>query len=353
MVKKVVVKAVGGFEQLQLTARASPCFRCPQVEKDGPPPEPLPDQVTVEVKACALNFYDIYIRQGLSPDTQPPCTLGLECAGVVVAVGEEVDTVKPGDHVAVHCPKGGACAEMITVGVDSVLVVPPEMSFDVAASFTVTYLTAYFTVFHMGGLREGGSVLIHSAAGGVGWAATQLAKTVPQVTVFGTASQHKHQAIKDNGVDFPIHYDQDYETEVLKQRPQGVSLVLDNLSGTDFTKSQNLLEPLGKVVLIGARSMVGKEQRNLWQVFKVWWDTKNVTPYSLVMNNHSIAGFNLNELRNKDPANFNRGWKKILEMITAKKLQPRIDSVWKFENIIEASKQISERKNIGKVIIKP
>ena len=54
---------------------------------------------------------------------------------------------------------------MITVGVDSVLVVPPNMSFDVAASFTVTYLTAYFTVFHMGGLREGGSVLIHSAAG--------------------------------------------------------------------------------------------------------------------------------------------------------------------------------------------
>lgn len=67
--------------------------------------------------------------------------------------------------MAVHCPKGGACAEMITVGVDSVLVVPSHMSFEMAASFTVTYLTAYFTVVHMGGLREGGSVLIHSAAG--------------------------------------------------------------------------------------------------------------------------------------------------------------------------------------------
>lgn len=64
------------------------------MEEEGLPPEPLQDQVTVEVKACALNFYDIYIRQGLSPDTQPPCTLGLECAGVVTAVGDEVDTVK-------------------------------------------------------------------------------------------------------------------------------------------------------------------------------------------------------------------------------------------------------------------
>ncbi|MPC84144.1 Synaptic vesicle membrane protein VAT-1 [Portunus trituberculatus] len=190
-------------------------------------------------------------------------------------------------------------------------------------------------------------------AGGVGWAATQLAKTVPRVTVFGTASQHKHQTIKENGVDFPIHYEQDYEIEILRQRPQGVSLVLDNLSGTDFTKSQNLLEPLGKVVLIGARSMVGKEHRSLWQVFKVWWDTKNVTPYSLVMNNHGIAGFNLNELRNKDPAEFTQGWKIILEMITTKKIQPKIDSVWKFDDIVEASRQITERKNIGKVIIKP
>ena len=64
------------------------------MEEDVPPPEPLLDQVTVEVKACALNFYDIYIRQGLSPYSQPPCTLGLECAGVVTAVGKEVATVK-------------------------------------------------------------------------------------------------------------------------------------------------------------------------------------------------------------------------------------------------------------------
>lgn len=66
-----------------------------------------------------------------------------------------------------------------------------------------------------------------------------------------------------------------------------------------------------------------------------------------------VSGFNLHELRNNAPAEFARGWKEVLEMIVDGKLQPRIDSVWKFEDIVEASKQITERKNIGKVIIKP
>ncbi|KAG7162684.1 Synaptic vesicle membrane protein VAT-1-like 1 [Homarus americanus] len=297
-----------------------------QVE-DGPPLSvPSAKQVTVEVKACGLNFYDIYVRQGLNPITQPPCTLGLECAGVVAAVGVDVASVKVGNRVVVHCPQAGACAELITVTADSLLVIPDNLSFEVAASFTIS---------------------------GVGWAATQLAKTVPGVTVFGTASLQKHEAIKENGVDHPIHYDQDYHREVLEQRPRGVSIVLDNLGGTNFTISQDLLEPLGKVILIGARGMVGNEHRSLWRVLKTWWTTKNVSPYSLIMKNHAVAGFNLNELRSKDPATFRQGWEEILKMITSEELRPCIDSVWQFDQIIEASKQISERKNIGKVIICP
>ncbi|XP_042233337.1 synaptic vesicle membrane protein VAT-1 homolog isoform X2 [Homarus americanus] len=271
---------------------------------------------------------------------------------VVQAVGG-FDQLKVGNRVVVHCPQAGACAELITVTADSLLVIPDNLSFEVAASFTISYLTAYFSLFHLGGLRAGGAVLIHSAAGGVGWAATQLAKTVPGVTVFGTASLQKHEAIKENGVDHPIHYDQDYHREVLEQRPRGVSIVLDNLGGTNFTISQDLLEPLGKVILIGARGMVGNEHRSLWRVLKTWWTTKNVSPYSLIMKNHAVAGFNLNELRSKDPATFRQGWEEILKMITSEELRPCIDSVWQFDQIIEASKQISERKNIGKVIICP
>ncbi|XP_047491079.1 synaptic vesicle membrane protein VAT-1 homolog isoform X2 [Penaeus chinensis] len=340
MIRRVVVKAVGGLDQLE-------------VEEGPPPPPPSKGQVTVLVKACGLNFYDIYVRHGLNPEVQPPCTLGLECAGVISAVAEDVQSVKVGDHVAVHCPQAGACAQQITVDEESVIVVAKDISFEVAASFTITYQTAYFSLFHLGGLRPGGAVFIHSAAGGVGWAATQLAKTIPDVTVFGTASAHKHDAIQENGVDYAIHHDQDYEKEVLNVRPQGVSIVLDNLAGADFTRSQNLLEPLGKVVLIGAKGMIKGEHRSLWCVLKTWWNTKNVSPQSLIMKNHAVAGFHLSELRKKDPKAFRKGWIEVRDMITNGVLSPRIDSVWKFEEILEASKQISEWKNIGKVIVKP
>ncbi|XP_047491080.1 synaptic vesicle membrane protein VAT-1 homolog isoform X3 [Penaeus chinensis] len=302
MIRRVVVKAVGGLDQLE-------------VEEGPPPPPPSKGQVTVLVKACGLNFYDIYVRHGLNPEVQPPCTLGLECAGVISAVAEDVQSVKVGDHVAVHCPQAGACAQQITVDEESVIVVAKDISFEVAASFTITYQTAYFSLFHLGGLRPGGAVFIHSAAGGVGWAATQLAKTIPDVTVFGTASAHKHDAIQENGVDYAIHHDQ--------------------------------------VVLIGAKGMIKGEHRSLWCVLKTWWNTKNVSPQSLIMKNHAVAGFHLSELRKKDPKAFRKGWIEVRDMITNGVLSPRIDSVWKFEEILEASKQISEWKNIGKVIVKP
>ncbi|XP_069996541.1 synaptic vesicle membrane protein VAT-1 homolog [Penaeus vannamei] len=340
MIRRVVAKGVGGLEQLE-------------VEEGPAPAPPLKGQVTVLVKACGLNFYDIYVRHGLNPEIQPPCTLGLECAGVISAVAEDVQSVKVGDHVAVHCPQAGACTQQITVDEESVIVVPRDISFEVAASFTIAYQTAYFSLFHLGGLRPGGAVFIHSAAGGVGWAATQLAKTIPNVTVFGTASAHKHEAMQENGVDYAIHHGQDYEREILKVRPQGVSIVLDSLAGAEFTRSQNLLEPLGKVVLIGAKGMIEGEHRSLWCILKTWWNTKNVSPQSLIMKNHAVAGFHLTELRKRDSKAFRKGWMEVRDMIADGVLRPRIDSVWKFEEIVEASKQISERKNIGKVIIKP
>ncbi|ROT69606.1 Synaptic vesicle membrane protein VAT-1-like protein [Penaeus vannamei] len=159
--------------------------------------------------------------------------------------------------------------------------------------------------------------------------------------------------MQENGVDYAIHHGQDYEREILKVRPQGVSIVLDSLAGAEFTRSQNLLEPLGKVVLIGAKGMIEGEHRSLWCILKTWWNTKNVSPQSLIMKNHAVAGFHLTELRKRDPKAFRKGWMEVRDMIADGVLRPRIDSVWKFEEIVEASKQISERKNIGKVIIKP
>jgi len=101
------------------------------------------------------------------------------------------------------------------------------MTFDDAAGFLVNYLTAYQLLFRMANVREGDKVLISMAAGGVGVAATQLCKTIPNVTVFGTASASKHEKIKEFGVDYPIDYRaSDYVDQIKKISPEGTLKLL-------------------------------------------------------------------------------------------------------------------------------
>jgi NADPH:quinone reductase-like Zn-dependent oxidoreductase len=84
----------------------------------------------------------------------------------------------------------------------------------------------------------------------VGWAATQLARSVGPVTIFGTCSAGKHDAVQENGVTYPLNHDS-YDKELLKQSPDGVDIIIDNMAGSAFSKNQCLLKPLGRIVLIG------------------------------------------------------------------------------------------------------
>lgn len=92
----------------------------------------------------------------------------------------------------------------------------------------------------------------------MGWAATQLARSVGPVTIFGTCSPGKHDAVRDNGVTYPLNHDT-YDKELLKQSPDGVDIIIDNLAGSAFSRNQRLLKPLGRIVLIG-REMDPKRQ---------------------------------------------------------------------------------------------
>lgn len=129
---------------------------------------------------------------------------------------------------------------------------PEDMTFEDAAGLLVNYLTAYQIIFRLANIKEGDSVLIHMAAGGVGAAAIQLVKTIPNVTIFGTASASKHETIKEWGVDHPIDYTtNDYVEQVKKISPEGVDVVLDPLNGENAIKGFDLLKPLGRIVHYG------------------------------------------------------------------------------------------------------
>ncbi|XP_068605837.1 synaptic vesicle membrane protein VAT-1 homolog, partial [Brachionichthys hirsutus] len=247
--RALVLTGYGGYDKVKL-----------QVKKGKPALKA--GELLVRVKACGLNFADLMARQGLYDRLpSPPVTPGMECSGVVEAVGEEVTDRKVGDKVMV-LNRFGLWQEVAVAPASHTFLIPEGMSFEQAAAIPVNYITAFMMLFDFGNLRPNQSVLIHAAAGGVGIAATQLCKTVKDVTVFGTASASKHETISEGGVTHPIDYrTKDYVEEVRKISPKGLDVILDPLGGSDTHKAYNLLKPMGKLITYGAANMLAGQKK--------------------------------------------------------------------------------------------
>jgi NADPH:quinone reductase-like Zn-dependent oxidoreductase len=177
-VKAVVLTGTGGPEVLRVEQR--------------PDPSAGPGEVRIAVKAAGVNFADTMARVGLYPDApKPPCVLGYEVAGTVESVGDGVDSHAVGDRVVAGTRFGGQ-AELVVVPQEQALPLPERLSFEQGAAFPVNYGTAYAALIVMGALRAGDTALIHAAGGGVGIAATQIARNAGAARIFGTASPSKH-----------------------------------------------------------------------------------------------------------------------------------------------------------------
>ncbi|XP_042361291.1 synaptic vesicle membrane protein VAT-1 homolog [Plectropomus leopardus] len=336
--RALVLTGYGGYDKVKL-----------QVKKGKPALKA--GEVMVRVKACGLNFADLMARQGLYDRLpSPPVTPGMECSGVVEAVGEEVTDRKVGDKVMV-LNRFGLWQEVAVVPANHTFLIPDGMSFEEAAALPVNYITAYMMLFDFGNLRPNQSVLIHAAAGGVGIAATQLCKTVKDVTVFGTASASKHETITQGGVTHPIDYrTKDYVEEVRKISPKGMDIILDPLGGSDTHKAYNLLKPMGKLITYGAANMLAGQKKNLLAVAKNWYHQFSIHTLSLIQGNKSVCGFHLGYLDGEMEL-ISQAMNTILDLYKEGKVKPRIDSTWHLEQVGDAMRKMQERNNIGKVIL--
>ncbi len=207
-----------------------------------PDPIPGPGEVLIEVHAAGINFADLMARLGLYPDApKPPCVVGYEVAGTVAALGPGVDSgLEIGQRVVAPTRFGGY-AERAVTRADGVVGLPDELSFETGASIPISYSTAWEALIRAGNLHAGERVLIHAAAGGVGIAATQIAKRAG-AEVWGTASPAKHEAIRGFGVDHPVDYTRaGWERGVPK-----LDLVMDAIGGASFRRSYNLLRAGGR-----------------------------------------------------------------------------------------------------------
>ncbi|XP_075436275.1 synaptic vesicle membrane protein VAT-1 homolog [Ascaphus truei] len=338
--KCLVLSGHGGYDKVKL------------VHKKGAP-APKAGEVLVAVKACGLNFADLMARQGLYERLPSlPVSLGMECAGVVEALGEGVTDRQVGDKVMV-LNRFGLWQELVSVQTSHTFIMPEGMSFEEGAALLVNYITAYMILFDFGNLRPNQSVLVHMAAGGVGTAAVQLCKTVENVTIFGTASASKHETLKENGVSHPIDYrTTDYVDELKKISPKGVDVVLDPLGGSDTCKAFNLLKPMGKLVIYGSANLLTGQKKNLMALAKTWWNQFSINAMQLLHSNKAVCGFHLGHL-DEELELVGGVVSRLLDLYKQGKIKPKVDTVFPFEQVGDAMRQMQEKKNVGKVILVP
>jgi NADPH:quinone reductase-like Zn-dependent oxidoreductase len=328
----------------------------PEVLKveERPDPRPKAGEVVVNVKAAGINFADLMARTGLYPDApKPPCVVGYEFAGEVESVNGEANGFKPGDKVFGGSRFGGY-AEKVAAPSNALIALPEGWSFEQGAAFPVNYATAYAGLKRYGAVEPGERVLIHAAAGGVGIAATQIAKALG-AEVFGTASASKHEAIRGFGVDHPIDYrNKDFVEEIRRitgdKKP--LDLVMDAIGGKSFKKSFSLLRPGGRLVCFGASSAQTGERRNIPQALKMLAQTPRFNPLKLSSDSKAVIGLNMLRLWDAK-GSLDEYIEPLANWIADGTLKPVVAESFSFDRGPDAHRFIGEGKNIGKVVLTP
>jgi synaptic vesicle membrane protein VAT-1 len=318
--------------------------------REAPDPAPGEGEIRIRVRAAGINFADILARIGLYPDApKPPLVVGYEVAGVVDTVGVGVTALHAGDRV-VALTRFGGYADCVVVPAAQAYRFPDHLSDAEAAAVPVTYLTAAIALYRMAAVTAGDVVLVHNAGGGLGIAATQLAR-LKRATVIGTASVSKHDALRNFGVELAIDYRHgNVEAEVRRfTKGRGVDVILDPIGGKSFGASYRMLAPLGRLVMLGISSMSG-ERRSTMRVLQSWWAMKSFSPLSLINRNRGVFGLNVGHLwgerRQLQPL-----MDLLLTELGASRLEPIVARTFPLERVADAHRYIHSRSNIGKVVL--
>ncbi len=304
---------------------------------DLPIPEPKSNEAVVEIKAAGVNFIDVYYREGRYPSPLP-FTVGQEGAGVVTAIGSAVSNLRNGDRVT-YTGELGSYAEYAAVAADRLVKIPNNLDFERAAAAMLQGMTAHYLSHSTYPIKQGDTVLIHAAAGGVGLLLVQMAKHLG-ARVIGTAgSEAKAQLARDAGADEVILYTtQDFETETKRLTDgKGVDAVYDGVGKTTFEKDLNVLRLRGYLVLYGGSSgavppfdpMILNKKGSLY-----------VTRPSL---HHYVHTREELEKRSGD----------VLEMIAQGNLKLQIHQTYPLAEAASAHIDLEGRKTTGKLLLIP
>ena len=307
------------------------------VLEDIESPKPKEKEVLVSLKACGVNFPDTLIIQGLYQFKPPlPFTPGSDIAGIVKEVGSEVKHLKVGDEVFGFVPYGGFAEEVI-VPSNVCFPKPPSMDFPTAASFLLAYGTSYYALKDRAQLKEGETLLVLGASGGVGLAAVELGKLMGAKVIAAASSDDKLALCKEYGADETINY----ETEDLKNRikeltdGKGVDLVYDPVGGNYSEAALRSMAWEGRFLVVGfAAGEIPKIPLNL-----------------TLLKGCSIVGVFWGSFAMKTPKKNMVNTMELMQWYGEGKLKPHIHGIYPLADTSKALEEMMNRQVKGKVVI--
>ena len=302
-------------------------------------PEPGEGEVLIEVRSAGVNYADTMRRRNQYVESQDlPFIPGSEVAGTVAEVGDGVDDVSMGDRVVSLVGTGGY-AEYAVASARGLIPLPEGLDFDRAAAIPLQGLTAYHCIKTSGAMKDGESVLVHAAAGGVGTLSVQVAKLLGAGTVIATASsEEKLDLARSLGADVLIDYTEEDWPERVREATEGkgADIILE-MVGSDFPqKNLKCLNVFGRMVVFGAASR----------------ERGSIVPAVLMKRCHAVVGFYLPQIMRR-PDLFVPSLQEVLGWISTGDLKLTIGDTYPLERAAEAHADLEGRQTTGKLLLNP
>jgi NADPH2:quinone reductase len=307
--------------------------------EDAEKPQPSMGEVLVEVRSIGVNYADTMRRRNQYVIRQElPFVPGSEVAGVVTEIGEGVEGVSVGDRV-VSLVGEGAYAEYALASSQALIPIPDGTDFDTAAAIPLQGLTAYHVLKTSGQLKEGESVLVHAAAGGVGTLAVQMAKLMGASPVIATASsKEKLDLAEELGADVLIDYTEEDWPEKVREATDGngADVILEMVGGDFIQRNLSCMNDWGRMVVFGAAS----------------GDRGSVSPMELLRKNHSLVGFFLPQVMSR-PNLFVPSLQEMMGWISSGDVRLTLGGSYKLQDAARAHADLEGRKTTGKIVLNP
>lgn len=297
-------------------------------------PAPHAGQVRLDIKACGLNFADLLMQGGTYQDTPPaPFTLGMEVAGVINALGPDVQGVKVGDRVAVFGGHGGL-AEQGCFAAARLVPLPHGMRFEDGAAFQIAYGTSHVALGYRANLLKGETLLVLGAAGGVGLTAVEIGKAMGATVIACARGAEKLAIAKLAGADHLIDAaSADLRAEV--KALGGADVVYDPVGGDLFNAAFRACKPEARIIVIGFAS----------------GDVPKIPANHLLVKNISVLGLYWGGYLGFKPDIIRQSLNVLLEWYSAGIIKPHISHILPLEQVADGMELLRTRKSTGKVVI--